>query len=519
MSSLSWLVGIWLLAQVPPPLLGADAAHELDGARRTIITRETAELNKLADQLAGEGATEAADRVRGCIPRPFARDGPTRLMPLPEVVAPGSQARSGLAERLKTIQARTATELFNVAQRAAKAESPQYALASVCLRGVVDRQPDHNEARRLLGYLPYEGGWAMPYSLERLKKGEKNHPIFGWMPSDWIRHLDRGELPAPPVRGQKRRKWLPASDADRLRADWKTGWQLESEHFQIQTNVTLAEAIDFERRLEAFHDLFMTLLADILGDNLPLIRRFKNLAQNGDGPGAPRLHQVWYFGSKDEFVDCLSPQHGPEIAGNLGFFDPPKAGQRRVPAYFYRDPGGQIPASATLYHEVSHQLLFETAGRNAYTKNVGNYWVFEGLGCYFETVSPQPDGSLEVGGLIGRRLLEAIKSIVEKGLYMPLADFVELDEIAFMRKPDVYTNYQQAMALTVFFMEWHEGTYRDAFLDYVRDAYHGRIKRGHGRSLQSRLGEKYATVDAQFLSFLKGGQAQIERAIADGHSQ
>src|SRR5206468_255101 len=113
----------------------------------------------------------------------------------------------------------------------------------------------------------------------------------------------------------------------------------------------------------------------------------------------------------------------------------------RVPAYFFRDRVGQIPEAATLYHEVSHQLLFETAGRNAYTKNVGNYWVFEGLGTYFETVSPQPDGSLEVGGLVGPRIEEAIKSLVERGRSTPLAEFVELDEYAFMRKPQIYTNY------------------------------------------------------------------------------
>jgi hypothetical protein len=180
-----------------------------------------------------------------------------------------------------------------------------------------------------------------------------------------------------------------------------------------------------------------------------------------------------------------------------------------VPAFFFRDPGGQIPVTATLYHEVSHQLLFETAGPNAYTKNAGNYWVFEGLGSYFETVSPQPDGSLEVGDLVGVRIEEALKSLVDRALYTPLAEFIELEETAFMRKPDVYTNYQQAMALTVFLMQWHQGTYRDAFLDYVRDAYRGRIKRGHGRTLQDRLGQPYSTLDTQFLAFLKAGRARM----------
>ena len=74
--------------------------------------------------------------------------------------------------------------------------------------------------------------------------------------------------------------------------------------------MTLAEAISFGRRLEAFHDLFMTLFADILGENIPLIRRFKDPKLEGDGPAASKLHQVYYFASKDEFVEYLSPRRG-----------------------------------------------------------------------------------------------------------------------------------------------------------------------------------------------------------------
>ena len=215
-------------------------------------------------------------------------------------------------------------------------------------------------------------------------------------------HLDAGELPAPLGKGDRKTRWLPVAEADRLRADWKPPWKFSTEHFEIQTNVTLADAISFGRRLEDFHDLFMTLLADILGENLPLTRRFKDPKLTGDGRAATKLHQVYYFASKAQFVDHLSPTLGPEVALNLGFYDPPKSGRGRVPAYFYRDPNGQIPEIATLYHEVSHQLLFETAGPNSYTKNTGNFWVFEGLGLYFETVTLQPDGSLLVGvGLVG----------------------------------------------------------------------------------------------------------------------
>ena len=126
------------------------------------------------------------------------------------------------------------------------------------------------------------------------------------------------------------------------------------------------------------------------------------------------------------------------MALNLGFYDPPKSGRGRVPAYFFRDPDGQIPETATLYHEVSHQLLFETAGPNAYTKNAGNYWVFEGLGTYFETVTPQPDGSLEVGGLVGPRIDEAFRSLVVQRRMIPMAEFVAFDEATFRDKVQIY---------------------------------------------------------------------------------
>ena len=178
----------------------------------------------------------------------------------------------------------------------------------------------------------------------------------------------------------------------------------------------------------------MALLADILGENLPLVRRFKDPSMTGDGQSAPsRIGLLLRL--EGRIRRASEPEAGPEIADSLGFYDPPKSGHGRVPAYFFRDPGGQLPVTATLYHEVSHQLLFETAGPNAYTKNVGNYWVFEGLGTYFETVSPQPDGSLEVGGLVGRAHRGGASSRWSTGAsHIPLAEFVALDENAFMTK-------------------------------------------------------------------------------------
>ena len=100
-------------------------------------------------------------------------------------------------------------------------------------------------------------------------------------------------------------------------------------------------------------------------------------------------------------------------------------------AYFFRDPRGQLPVTATLYHEVSHQLLFETAGPNAYTRNVGNYWVFEGLGTYFETVCLSRTARSRSAASSGAAIEEAIRALVGKGQLIPLAEFIAFDQNAF----------------------------------------------------------------------------------------
>ena len=89
------------------------------------------------------------------------------------------------------------------------------------------------------------------------------HPIFGWVPADWLVNLDQGKLPAPRENG-KSVTWIDAAQADALRSDFmRRPWQISTEHFDIWTNVPLAEAIVFGRRLEAVHQAFEIYLADL----------------------------------------------------------------------------------------------------------------------------------------------------------------------------------------------------------------------------------------------------------------
>jgi hypothetical protein len=512
------LLVLTLTAQVPPPDAAVKVAESLRSEERAILDREAGRLKALADRLAAGGDAEAARQVRSFLPPPPEPDGALRFVPLPEVVPgrgrglpnvpAGPRPAPPWRAEADAARAEAAGALLALANRAAEAVPRHYALADACLRAVIARQPDHPEARRLLGFVPYEGGWATPYAAQQFRDGKTFHRVYSWVKADWVPHLERGELPAQGRPG-RREVWLPAAEADAQRANFRPGWTIQTEHFAIKTNVPLSEAIAFGRHLETLHELFQSLLADVIGENLPLAQRFKNKALAGERSAAP--HLVSYFAEKSQFVDHLRPAQGDEIEQSLGLYLPASKGSRRGQAYFYRDRGGEIQDTATLYHEVSHQLLFESgvAGPNDYTRNVGNFWVFEGLGTYFETLSVPSEGVVHIGGLSGPRNAEARKTFSQPGKLVPLAALVRMSKDTFNgnRGGNVYEHYQEAIALTCFLMNGRGGAYREGFLDYVKDACRGLIRRTAGRSLEDRLGKPYDQIQAEFLEYLKNGGA------------
>jgi hypothetical protein len=377
-------------------------------------------------------------------------------------------------------------------------------LADECLRAVLRRKPDAPEARRLLGYVPFEGGWATPFAVGQLKAGKVLHATYGWVDRSWVPHLERGELPARGAAGARDTRWLPAAEADGQRSTFEHGWTITTEHFQLQTDVPLSEAIAFGRTLEAFHDLFFSRMADVIGEDLPLARRFRDRS-SGQSRTVP--HRVFYFATRDEFVAYLTQRGVQSLQNNLGCYYPPPKGERRAPAYFFHDQGGKLPVIATLFHEVSHQLLSESssAATSAYKNNVRNYWVFEGLGTYFETVTPSTDGTFQVGGFVGPRIAVARKLIVGRGEYVPIAQFVRLVEGTFHDPDRENLHYCEAMALAVLLMDSRGGAYREGFLDYVRDAVRGRLRGDGARELDDRLGTNYKALDDELIGALSVG--------------
>ncbi len=508
------LFGLALAVQVPPPRAAEVESEALQAERRAIREHETGELIALSARLLAAGRQlEAEAALRQVEPPPPTR-GPFRFVPLPEVVPARPKLRSqGLAnvavaeaiDEVESIRARAARDLAALAMKALAAPVRHYAVADACLRAVLVRDPDHAEARRLLGHVPYEGGWATPFAVDQFKKGMKLHPTYGWVFATWVSHLEQGQLPARGMTNPKDVRWLPAAEADAQRSTIERGWTITTEHFEIVADVSLSEAVGFGRKVELFQDLLFSLLADVVAEDLPLARRFRD---KGKTQPRPPLHTIYYFATQDEYIATLRSRGESDLESTLGIYIPPKKpGLRRAPAYFFSDKGGVLDVTANLFHEVSHQLLLESASvtPNAHLKNIGNFWVFEGLGTYFETVAVQPDNSLMVGGYVGPRIQGARKRMLDNGEAVPIERLVRLNQSGLLG-PDKETarlHYAEAMALTVYIMEGRGGKYRDGFFDYVRDALRGRLRNDGSHQLDDRLGISYKELDAELLADLK----------------
>ena len=247
----SLLIPVVLWGQVPAPGAASRRMESLRQERKEILNREVTALTLLADRL-GKGKEVEANEVRALIVPPTSKDGATRITLLHEVV--GAVARTGLANmptskqqggnhwrtEVANLRDQSASLLFELAVKAAKAS--QYSLADACLRDVIARLPDHAEARRILGYVRHDGGWATPYVVRQLDRGLITHPTFGWVEATWVSHLEKGELPAP---GRPRQpiKWVSAQEANAARTSFEDGWQIQTEHFLIQTNVPPASSM------------------------------------------------------------------------------------------------------------------------------------------------------------------------------------------------------------------------------------------------------------------------------------
>jgi hypothetical protein len=476
-----------LLSVVLLPFAGADSAAESVFHARVQLDRKYAEqLEQLAVWCDQQGLASEGRRTRDWLPsdrdQRFLLFDPTQAPEQPP--ANELPAAAEWRHRFGQLRAAQARELFALARQAALEQRP--VLGMELIGNTLREDPDHEEARAILGYRRQEGAWHTSFTLARQKAGQVWDDRFGWILKSRLARYAAGER-------YHRGRWISAEQDARLHATIDTGWELETEHFSVVTNHSLEAAARFGRLLEALQAAFEQVCM-----TQSLLRHVQSMRNSPPQiASSSKRHEVMVFRNRDEYQRALRGEIPDEVT-TTGFY----ASQRRT-AYFYvpdAAPGAKPAFDDTvLYHEAVHQLFNETTRSVPAPGEKHNFWLIEGIACYFESLA-QRDGYLTLGGTQAERFRAARYRFVNDSFYVPLEGICRMDRQSLQRDPRIARLYSQAAGLTHFLMHSAQGGRRDGLLSALNAVYAGRDRLS---TLPECLGEDFKKLDDAYGHFLR----------------
>lgn len=366
-------------------------------------------------------------------------------------------------EQFRAARNKYADALFELAKRAA--EAGQLSLAFEWATETVRENPDHADARRVLGYELVDGQWLTPFAKRKVDAGKAWDPQRGWVTAG-----DAGAAPRPT----------------------KNGWRVRTDHVFVTSNHSLEAATELAARLERLHQIWRQLFAGFYFSE----REVRGLFA-GERPARQR-HQpfrVFNHRDKDDYAATLQRRQ-PRIAETLGiYFDDDRE------AHFF---AGDDRNLATLNHEAVHQLFQETRPTARHVGDVANFWIVEGIATYFETLREhrQPEAGLyyTIGESSAGRLPAARERLLVEQFYVPLDELTRMGKDDLQRYPELAKLYSQSAGLAALLMDGEEGRYREPLVEYLSTVYAGRDQ---AQSLSDATGSSMTDLDAAYRRYLE----------------
>jgi hypothetical protein len=370
-----------------------------------------------------------------------------------ETAAPkagGPQVQQQWYAKFLELRRERAESLFAASLEASRQRQPTRAYQ--LLYEVLREDPDHAEARRVLGYTKNpRGQWTLPLAANLSAQSVRfDHPKLGWR---------RG-----------------------------TYWRLETPHFQILTNHSAKEALEAGRQLEDLHALWRqiffrywstpeALAARLAGRNEPL------------APQRPKMNVV-LFKSREEYAAQLNRSQ-PQIGITLGYYQ-----DRERTAFFF---AGDASVHPTWYHEATHQLFQEGVPRTvAQPGEERNFALLEGAALYMESLQ-ELDGYWTAGGVESDRLQSARFRRLSGSFAIPIERLVALGRDDLQASDDIVPLYAQAAAVAHFLIDGEGGEHREAFVDLLTAVYRGADATD---TLAQATDQSFAALDEQYRRFL-----------------
>lgn len=459
--------------------------------------------NHCFDRGLEDGAREAARLQTPLDLARFQRNSlPTAIEPeIPLDLAP--EARYWRTQ-LRYHRKEYAKQLYLLSRRALNSGHTSYAYDLI--RETLVHDPDHPRAREVLGFVRLGDEWLSPFARKMKMTRYERHPEFGWLPRNQIDRYNQGERF---VNG----RWMSADKEAVIRQDFQHAWEIQTDHYLIRTNHSLERGVELGIALEEFYDYFHQAFASFFNDPEQLKKLFEGGSRGA--PVIPKPYRVNYYRTRQEYIDRLQPMF-PSIQATNGLY----LTDDRT-AHFYHDP--QRENDDTLFHEATHQLLYESHLQHRPIAAEANFWIVEGIACYTESFRRHQDGGYTIGDPGHIRFMGARMNYLDRDYYVPLREFTEMGSLAFQTTPtpQLARNYTQAAGMAHFFMHYDSGRYREALVAHLAQIYsNDSRKRQYPQGLDELTGVSLTELDRQYGEWLKSLRAaDVERLTSEDRPQ
>jgi hypothetical protein len=367
-------------------------------------------------------------------------------------------------------RATQAEGLFELAKAESKGE--RAARAYQLLHEVLRENPDHPEARRILGYGKVAAGWALAGTTSPPTPGRRAHPKHRWPAGKYWRH--------------------------------------ETPHYSIATSTSPKQAIELGQKMEELHALWRQAFFSFWTNQPALEHRI------GGGKEAlvkePKKLDVVLFRDREEYISLLRPGE-PKIELTTGIYL-----DKQQTVFLY---AGDEKLTATWYHEASHQLFQEIESFPPEPGSKGNFWMVEGLAMYMESLARHEiDGAArprEAAGSQGRsywtlggwesdRLQFARYRGLSNDFLLPLEKLSAMNRADLQASEDIRKIYGQSAGFAHYLMDAQGGLYREATVNVFHSLYAGRDTSG---ALEKLIGASAAELDRDYLEYLQVTDADL----------
>lgn len=461
----------------------------LQGNHADLHDHYVQELDELARFCSQNGLQDGIAEIRKY--RAIPSGSAIKMVTLPSEFQPPLPAELTPEDRewqtkLRYEREKYATELYKLSRRAL--DSGYFGYAYDLIRELAQHHTDHEKARELLGYVAYEKRWVTPYARTMMLKGFIWNDQFGWIErKNEARYLNGERI----VDG----RWMSKEKEAEIRRDFRHAWEIKTDHYLIKTNHSLERGVELGRALEDFHEFFHQTFVGFFNEPEHLQKKFAGTTKSSSRIVDP--FEVHFYHTREEYVARLKP-HFPDIDKTNGIYL--TTGPEGRTAHFYFDPDGNH--EATLFHEATHQLFYESHLQHRPIADKANFWIIEGIACYMESFR-RDNGEFSIGDPQYIRFVGAQANFINLKYYVPLQDFTAMGMQAFQTAPMLAKNYTQASGLALFFMHYDGGRYRDALMAHLADLYSNNArKRDFPRSLDELTGEPFSELDHQYGDYL-----------------